>query len=271
VPDRVARGASLVGATAVSVELGRSTIVRDIDLEVRAGEVVALVGPTFGEVHVARRAAVRDLPLAGGTVALDGEPLDSWTSTELAGVRCCRNTPWSRFPSPSARSCAWGARPGPVPPRPTMTTARWRRRSATDVATLRDRAVHVAVGRGPRDARRRGSPAPSSWCSTSPPRPSTSTIRSGAGNGGTARAAGDGVLVVLHDLGSAALCADRRGASLRGAHHRVRAARAGAGAEVLTEVYRHDVEVLAHPVTGEILVLPRRALVAARPTCIRYP
>ena len=71
-------------------------------------------------------------------------------------------------------------------------------------------------------------------------------------------AAGDGVLVVLHDIGSAGVCADRVALLSEG-----RIVACGPPAEVLaperlSEVYRHEVDVLAHPVTGELLVLPRR-------------
>jgi iron complex transport system ATP-binding protein len=77
------------------------------------------------------------------------------------------------------------------------------------------------------------------------------TIRARAGEG-------EAVLVVLHDLGLAAACADRV-ALLAGG----RIAACGPPTEVLapdllSDVYRHDVEVIAHPRTGELIVLPRR-------------
>jgi iron complex transport system ATP-binding protein len=70
--------------------------------------------------------------------------------------------------------------------------------------------------------------------------------------------AGDAVVVVMHDLGLAAAYADEVVVMSNG---RVRAA--GPPAEVLTagllsEVYEHPIEVLAHPRTGALLVLPRR-------------
>ncbi|MEU3148498.1 hypothetical protein ABZ676_31010, partial [Streptomyces sp. NPDC006999] len=70
--------------------------------------------------------------------------------------------------------------------------------------------------------------------------------------------AGDAVVVVLHDLGLAAAYA-----------HRVAVLRAGEVAadgppeavfsgELLSEVYGQPVEVLPHPRTGAVLVLPTR-------------
>lgn len=69
---------------------------------------------------------------------------------------------------------------------------------------------------------------------------------------------GRAVVVVLHDLGLAAAHADRIAVLADG-----RIAADGAPADVLSEellstVYRHPVEVFAHPRTGEPLVLPRR-------------
>ena len=70
--------------------------------------------------------------------------------------------------------------------------------------------------------------------------------------------AGAAVVVVLHDLALAAAYADTVAVLEAG-----RLAVHGSPAEVLTEtlltrVYGHPVEVLAHPETGAQLVLPRR-------------
>jgi iron complex transport system ATP-binding protein len=70
---------------------------------------------------------------------------------------------------------------------------------------------------------------------------------------------GDAVVVVVHDLGLAAAHADRVALIAGG-----RLVEVGPPAEVmrpavLSDVYDHDIEVVAHPDTGELLVLPRRA------------
>jgi iron complex transport system ATP-binding protein len=64
--------------------------------------------------------------------------------------------------------------------------------------------------------------------------------------------------VVLHDLGLAAAHADTVVVMAAG-----RVVAAGPSAEVmqpelLSEVYRHEIDVLVHPVTGGPLVVPRR-------------
>ena len=83
-PARVERGDALVRARGVTVERGGRAVVREVDLEVRAGEVVALVGPNGSGKSTLLAAMSGDLPLAGGTVELDGAPIDSWTPHELA-------------------------------------------------------------------------------------------------------------------------------------------------------------------------------------------
>jgi iron complex transport system ATP-binding protein len=264
VPDRVARGASLVAATAASVELGRKRIVHDIDLEVRAGEVVALVGPNGSGKSTMLGALVRDLPLAGGTVALDGEPLGSWTSTELAMRRAVLpQHPVVTFPFTVGQIVRMGRAPwvgtaqADDDDREVADAL-----DATDVATFRDRAfTALSGGEQARVMLARVLAQRAQLVVLDEPTASLDlhhqevvleTARQRA-------AAGDGVLVVLHDLGSAAACADRVALLSEG-----RIVACGPPEQVLvpgvlTEVYRHDVEVLAHPVTGELLVLPRRA------------
>lgn len=71
---------------------------------------------------------------------------------------------------------------------------------------------------------------------------------------------GDAVVVVLHDLGLAAAYAHRIAILCAG-----RVAAEGPPAEVFTEallseVYDQPVEVLPHPVTGALLITPKRNL-----------
>jgi branched-chain amino acid transport system ATP-binding protein len=61
----------------VGVEAGYGDLVavRDVSLEVRAGEVVALIGANGAGKTTTLRAITGLLPLRGGVIALDGEPL----------------------------------------------------------------------------------------------------------------------------------------------------------------------------------------------------
>jgi len=65
------------------VRAGRE-IVRDIDLELRAGEAVALVGPNAAGKSTLLRALCGLLPAARGEVALDGRALPAWPRDAFA-------------------------------------------------------------------------------------------------------------------------------------------------------------------------------------------
>lgn len=77
--------------------------------------------------------------------------------------------------------------------------------------------------------------------------------------------AGDAVVAVLHDLSLAAAYADRVAVLARGQVRGIGAPRDVLTSALLTEVYRYPVEVLPHPRTGAPLVLPDRTA-AASPT-----
>jgi iron complex transport system ATP-binding protein len=70
---------------------------------------------------------------------------------------------------------------------------------------------------------------------------------------------GDGVVVVVHDLGLAAAHADRVALIADGRLVEVGPPSTVMSPEMLSAVYHHDIEVLTHPGTGELLVIPRRA------------
>lgn len=68
----------------VTVRLGGTPVVNDISLAVRAGEVTALVGPNGAGKSTALRAAAGLLKTDGGTVELDGIPLSQWRPRDIA-------------------------------------------------------------------------------------------------------------------------------------------------------------------------------------------
>jgi iron complex transport system ATP-binding protein len=71
-------------------------------------------------------------------------------------------------------------------------------------------------------------------------------------------AQGDAVVVVVHDLSVAAAYADRVAVLNGGRLACVAAPNEALTSELLTEVYDHPIEVLTHPHTGALLVLPVR-------------
>jgi zinc transport system ATP-binding protein len=75
-PDEGARrGAKAVQVTDLSVDLGGRPVLRGIDLEIRPGEVVAVLGTNGSGKSTLIRAAVGLLPAARGEVALFGTPV----------------------------------------------------------------------------------------------------------------------------------------------------------------------------------------------------
>ena len=263
-PDPVARGDALVSATGLTVELGGRPVVRDVDLEVHAGEVVALVGPNGSGKSTLLAALAGDLPLDAGAVELDGAAIASWSPAELAMRRAVLpQHAVVTFPFTVGQVVRMGRAPwtgterADDDDREIASALR-----ATDVAELASRPF-TALSGGEQArvmlARVLAQRAqllvldePTAALDLHHQEVVLAIARERA-------AAGDGVLVVLHDVGSAGVCADRVALLCDS-----RLVACGPPGEVLvpallSEVYRHEVEVLAHPVTGELLVLPRRS------------
>jgi iron complex transport system ATP-binding protein len=76
-------GAALT-ARALEVTLGRSKILRGIDFEARAGEMIAVVGPNGSGKTTLLRALCGILRPSAGEVSLAGRPLGEWPRRELA-------------------------------------------------------------------------------------------------------------------------------------------------------------------------------------------
>jgi iron complex transport system ATP-binding protein len=269
-PEPEPRGAAALVASGVTVELGGRAVVSGVDLEVRSGEVVALVGPNGSGKSTLLGALAGDLPLAAGAVSLEGVPIDAWTPTELAMRRAVLpQHPIVMFPFTVGQIVRMGRAP-------------W---SGTEYADDDDRAVVAALDAtdvrsfwhrryttlsGGEQARVMLARVlaqrtevllldePTAALDLHHQETVLETIRARA-------AVGDAVLVVLHDPGSAGACADRVALLSEG-----RVAACGTPPQVLqpgllSEVYRHDVEVFTHPATGELLVLPRRGWIAQSP------
>lgn len=256
-------GDVVLAAHDVVVELGGLAVVDGVDLEVRAGEVVALIGPNGSGKSTLLAALAGDLSLARGSVALGGAPLQSWTPAERAMRRAVLpQHPVVTFPFTVGQV----VRMGRAPWTGTAQAADDDRviddaLAATDVTGFRRRAYTTLSGG--EQARvmiarvlAQATPLlvldePTAALDLHHHETVLTIMRERA-------AAGHGVLVVLHDLGSAAACADRVALLESG-----RVAACGPPDAVLTPerlsaVYGHAVEVLRHPATGELIVLPRR-------------
>ncbi|MGD9754234.1 MAG: heme ABC transporter ATP-binding protein [Acidimicrobiia bacterium] len=72
---------------AATVAIDGREVLRGVDLEVRPGELVALVGPNGAGKTTALRALADDVRPAAGAATLDGRPLAAWRAIELARRR----------------------------------------------------------------------------------------------------------------------------------------------------------------------------------------
>ena len=86
-PATAARGEPLLSASGLSVLHGDREVVRDVQLAVHAGELVALVGPNGAGKSTLLGALSGDLAPASGTVHCHGRELREWGAGDLARRR----------------------------------------------------------------------------------------------------------------------------------------------------------------------------------------
>ncbi|WP_069811708.1 heme ABC transporter ATP-binding protein [Streptomyces sp. TP-A0874] len=263
VPEPVPAGRPLAEARGLRVRLGGRTVLEDASLQAVAGQVLALVGPNGAGKSTLLAALAADLVPDGGTVLTAGRPAAEWSAVELSRRRAVLpQSPTLSFPFTVEEVVRMGRAP-------------WHGTSAEDedddaVATAL--AVTETAGFAQRSfaALSGGERARVALARVLAQRVPLMLLDEPTAaldlrhqelvlrNCRERARAGDAVVVVLHDLGSAAAYADRV-AVLHGG----RIAAEGPPSEVyreslLSEVYRQPLEVIAHPRTGEPLVVPRR-------------
>lgn len=269
-PTRTPHGQVLAEARDVDVILGGRRIVSGASLALAAGEVVALIGPNGAGKSTLLGAFAGDLGTSAGEMVVDGAPIGRWTSTELAMRRAVLpQTVTVSFPFTTREvvrmgRAAWARTPDEDLDDALIAGAL----AAADVSHLADR-VYTSLSGGERArvalARVVAQRAqlllldePTAALDVHHQELVLELARARAHDG-------DGVLVVLHDLAVAARHADRVVLLAGG-----RIVADGPPAVVfdaarLSRVYEHDIEVLPHPVTGELLVIPRGS--ELRPSC----
>ncbi|MCX5201587.1 heme ABC transporter ATP-binding protein [Streptomyces sp. NBC_00237] len=262
-PAALAPGAAAVEVRGLHVRLGQREVLSGIDLTARAGEVLALVGPNGAGKSTLLAAVAADLPATEGAVRIDGRPVGGWTAAELALRR-------SVLPQSAALSF-----PFPVEDVVRMGRAPWAgtpHEDDDDLAVAEAMAATEVTAFGPRPfgALSGGERARVALARVLAQRAPVLLLDEPTAALDLRHqelvlricreraAAGDAVVVVLHDLGLAAAYADRAAVL-----HDGRIAACGPPAEVfgeelLSRVYRQPVEVLPHPRTGDPLVVPRR-------------
>ncbi|MFD4480286.1 heme ABC transporter ATP-binding protein [Streptomyces sp. NPDC058471] len=263
-PGAFAPGDVLAEASGLVVRLGGREVLAGVSLTARAGEVLALVGPNGAGKSTLLAALAADLPAAEGDVRVCGRPTSEWPARELALRRAV-------LPQSAALSF-----PFPVEDVVRMGRAPW---AGTALEDEDDRVVREALAATevtefaarPFSALSGGERARVALARVLAQRTPLLLLDEPTAALDLRHqelvlricreraAAGDAVVVVLHDLGIAAAYADRVAVLRAG----VVAAEGAPGevftGELLSEVYRQRVEVFPHPRTGVPMVAPVRA------------
>lgn len=262
-PEPFAPGTPLAEASGLVVRLGGREVLAGVSLTARAGEVLALVGPNGAGKSTLLAALAADLPADEGVVRVCGRPTADWPARELALRRAVLpqaaalsfpfvvedvvrmgRSPWAGTAREedddlAVREAMGATEVGEFASRPFSALSGGERARVALARVLAQRTPLLLLDEPTAALDLRHQELVLRIC------------RERA-------AAGDAVVVVLHDLGLAAAYADRV-AVLRGGGL---AAEGPPGAvftgTLLSEVYRQPVEVFPHPRTGAPLVAPVR-------------
>ncbi|WP_458040270.1 MULTISPECIES: heme ABC transporter ATP-binding protein [Bacteria] len=263
-PQRiVASGIRVMPDASARPILDEVPILDDAAIDVRAGEVHALVGPNGAGKSTLFGVLAGDVSPVAGTVHLDGVELRGHRPRDLARLRAVllqQNA--VSFPFSVIEVVRMGRAPWARTPQEDDDDARVAEAMrVTEIAVLADRTVtSLSGGERARVALARVLAQSTGILLLDEPTAALDlkhqedvlrVVRDRA-------RAGDAVAIVLHDLNAALALADR--VTLLDAG---RVVATGSAAEVLTAdriaaVYRQAVDVFPHPVTGVPLVVPRR-------------
>jgi len=259
----------LARVRALSVRFGERTVLNGVELAVRAGELVALVGPNGAGKSTLFGAMCGDIAPSAGTVEVAGRPVTSLSHVELARYRAVLPQQATvGFPFTVADIVRMGRAPW------TGTAAE----DADDEIVVRcmgemgvtalaarqfpslsgGERARVALARVLAQATRLVLlDEPTAALDVHHQELAMRVVRARVDEG-------MGAVVVLHDLAQAAAYADRIVVLADGA-----VVADGPPPEVLTagllsKVYHHEIEVLTHPRTGALLILPVRTPVPER-------
>ena len=250
-------------AEGVTVRIGGRVLLDAVDLDVHAGEVLALVGPNGAGKSTLLGVVAGDTTPESGRTVLDGTDLRKWRLGDLARRRALLTQANSvAFPFSVREVVAMGRAPWTgLPEGDDDELVIDESLAATDTTHLRLRTFPtLSGGEKARVSLSRALAQRTDILLLDEPTAAVDLrhqeivlelARSVADAGGA-------VVVVLHDLALAAAWSDRMVMISDG---RVRAE--GAPAEVLTpdlihEVYQQPVLIHRHPVTGDLLVTPDR-------------
>ncbi|MEU3564431.1 heme ABC transporter ATP-binding protein [Kitasatospora sp. NPDC006786] len=263
IPERPVPGTELLAAEAVRLEVGGRPLLAGAAARVAAGEVVALLGPNGAGKSTLLSVLAGDLRPDSGGVTLRGRPPSDYDAAELALHRAL--LPQSAalsFPFPADEVVRMGRAPWAGTSAAAEDAAAVAEAMAATESTAFAGRPFTALSGGERArvalARVLAQRTPllllDEPTAALDLRHQELVLRVARARA----AAGDGVVVVLHDLSLAAAYADRVVLLTDGATVADGPVAEVLRAPLLSEVYGHPVEVLAHPRTGVPLVLPER-------------
>lgn len=255
---------SAIAARGISLELGGAKILNAVDLAVDHGELVALVGPNGAGKSTLLSVLAGDLVPHTGEVTLDGRPLAQWRPREAARRRAVQ-TQHSR--TSFAFTASEVVRMGRAPWDGTADEHRdddviAAAMHLTETLGFADRRIpSLSGGEVARVSFSRALAQETGILLLDEPTAALDLRHQELELTHMRARADDGVavIVVLHDLSLAGAYADRIVLLDRGRVEADGAPREVLESELLGRVYRHPVQVIADPVTGDPVVLPVRS------------
>ncbi|MDO5750534.1 MAG: heme ABC transporter ATP-binding protein [Rothia sp. (in: high G+C Gram-positive bacteria)] len=253
----------LLSARNISLDIEGRRILNDISFDVFPGEVVSLIGPNGAGKSTLLSVISGDVKPASGSVELAGSPLSSYKPLALARERAVLLQKMQVAFSYTVREVVAMGR---TPWRGTGSAEEDERIIAesmqrTEVTHMADRDITTLSGGESGRAHlsrvfAQQTPLvlldePTAALDITHQEQTLVTSRALA-------AEGRGVLAVLHDLDVAAAYSNRIVLLRRGEIVAMGTPEEVCSSELLSEVYRHPIEVLKHPVTGRLLILPKR-------------
>lgn len=262
-PQRLEPGTTIAEVRGVHLSFGAAPILADVTLEVRTGEVLALVGPNGAGKSTLLGVLTGDHAPDRGDVLLDRQPLRHWSAAEQAMRRAVMMQQATiSFPFTVGQIVAMGRSPWYGTERAADDERAIRESiGIADVGAFTDR-VYSSLSGGER-ARVSLARALAQRCQLLLLDEPTAALdlhhqETVLQLARDRAAAGDAVVVVLHDLNLAAGYADQVAVLSRASLAAYGPPAPTLTAGLLTEVYRHQIEVWPHPHTTTPVILPAR-------------
>ncbi|WP_291794667.1 heme ABC transporter ATP-binding protein [Brevibacterium sp.] len=262
-PAYASVGTTLIRVRDVVVEFGEKRVLDGIDLDIRAGEVLAIVGPNGAGKSTLLNVITGDAELVSGNVEVDGHAWHAWTGRELAMRRAVLlqqvdvSFPFTALEVTEMGRSPWANLPESQNDEQIVHGALAR----TETSHLVARSYSsLSGGERARVALARVLSQTAAAMLLDEPTAALD-IRHQEQVLATARryaATGSAVVVIIHDLDLAGAYADRVAVL---AHGRIAAdgpPEEVFSAELLSHVYDYPVHVVPDPITGAPVIVPIR-------------